>query len=205
MPSISLFQRWALLCQTAGLDDIAEGEKIINCYAGNGLAYHNLDHLGDCLDKLLARKSEARDPIAVELAIWFHDAIYDPRAHDNEEKSAQMAATFLENTTWSQSVAELILATKHQEEPPSDDAKLLCDIDLSILGSDDPSYRKYARAIRSEYAWVGEDAYHTGRSAVLKSFLDRPFIFALSASRELYEKPARHKIATELESLNQSN
>ena len=116
-----------------------------------------------------------------------------------------MAATFLENTTWSQSVVGLIPATKHQEEPPSDDAKLLCDIDLSILGSDDPSYRKYARAIRSEYAWVGENAYHTGRSAVLKSFLDRPFIFALSASRELYEKPARHKIATELESLNQSN
>jgi predicted metal-dependent HD superfamily phosphohydrolase len=201
----SLLQSWNLLCGVAGLDGSGEGEKIINCYTKNGLAYHNLTHLQDCLKEFTNRKNEARDPIAVELAIWFHDAIYNPRANDNEAKSAQMAADFLSNTKWEHSVPKLILATKHQDEPSSHDAQLLCDIDLGILSSESSTYRDYAMAIRNEYGWVEEEAYRNGRTAVLKSFLDRPFIFALPASRDLSEKRARQNINRELEDLNKAN
>lgn len=205
MPSISLFQRWALLCQTAGLDDIAEGEKIINCYAGNGLAYHNLDHLGDCLDKLLARKSEARDPIAVELAIWFHDAIYDPHASDNEEQSAHLASQFLSGTDYHQSVPDLIIATKHTDAPATPDEKLLCDIDLSVLGSPPERYRQYATAIRDEYSWVSDSDYRSGRTKVLEHFLARPSIYSLESSRKLYEAQAVQNLRAEILDLHSQN
>lgn len=203
--SADLLSSWNRLCLAAEIKGGNEGEKIIRCYRDNGLAYHNLNHLGDCLEKFRDRKNEAQDPIAIELAIWFHDAIYDPRASDNEEKSAQMAADFLAETKWSQSVPDLILATKHREEPPTHDGKLLCDIDLSILGSDEEIYTEYAQAIRSEYSWVEEEAYRNGRSVVLEGFLKRPFIFALPASRQIYEKRARFNISLELKSLNQAD
>lgn len=205
MSSGRLLSKWQQLCSKAGLNDGTRGEEIINCFTKNNLAYHNLDHVGDCLGKFKNRENEARDPIGLELAIWFHDVIYDPRGNDNEEKSAQIAADFLMKTKWADSVPELILATKHQEDPDHLDARLLCDIDLSILGCGDSKYRKYTKAIRSEYAWVEEIAYRRGRSAVLEGFLKRPFIFSLPTSRELYEKQARLNISRELESLNQTD
>jgi predicted metal-dependent HD superfamily phosphohydrolase len=54
-------------------------------------AYHNLDHIADCLEKLELARSMLRDDDfkAVELALFWHDAVYDPRAADNEEKRTE--------------------------------------------------------------------------------------------------------------------
>ena len=54
-------------------------------------AYHNLDHIADCLAQFDRAKHLARFPAELELAIWLHDIIYDTHASDNEEKSAQWA------------------------------------------------------------------------------------------------------------------
>jgi len=98
------------------------------------------------------------------LAIWFHDIVYDPRAKDNEERSADEAAVFLQGTEFVDSVRILILATEHNEESGSRDARLLCDIDLSILGSERELYQTYSKAIREEYAWVSDEEYRAGRA-----------------------------------------
>jgi len=165
------------------------------------LAYHNLAHIEDCLEKFARFQSLADDPRAVELAIWFHDIVYDPRAKDNEERSADEAAVFLQGTEFVDSVRILILATEHNEESGSRDARLLCDIDLSILGSERELYQTYSKAIREEYAWVSDEEYRAGRAKVLRRFLDRSSIYGLSKLRECFEERARLNLEWEIENL----
>jgi predicted metal-dependent HD superfamily phosphohydrolase len=107
-------------------------------YTETSRAYHNLDHIDHCLVEFAIARQLANDPIAVEAAIWFHDVIYDTHRKDNEERSAEFASAALAKAGASESfcrnVSTLILATKHQSKPTSNDASLLTDIDLSILG-----------------------------------------------------------------------
>ena len=53
--------------------------------------YHDLQHLEEVLDTVGRFQDQARDSAALGLAAWYHDAVYDTRAHDNEEKSAAFA------------------------------------------------------------------------------------------------------------------
>ncbi len=139
------------------------------------------------------------DPNAIEMAIWFHDAVYDPKAKDNEEQSAEMAKTVIQSAelspAFSGKVADLILATKHNAPPKDGDAALLIDIDLSILGQPMDKFSRYENAIRKEYDWVAADAFAKGRSAILKSFLERPAIYYTDFFREKYEAAARRNLA----------
>jgi predicted metal-dependent HD superfamily phosphohydrolase len=197
-----LQSQWLSLCSQIQLDGATHWPKIQSAYTTPNLAYHNLHHIADCLTKFATRRQEATNPIAVELAIWFHDIIYDPRASDNEEQSAQVAASFLSTSSLAKAVSDLIIATKHSDTPSSPDTQLLCDIDLSILGSPPGSYQKYAAAIRNEYSWVSNPDYTKGRTKVLQNFLTRPTIFSLETSRTLYETQARQNIEAEINSLS---
>jgi len=205
MPKPSLQSQFLALCSQIGLNGEDQWTKIHTSYTTSGLAYHNLDHIADCLEKFSTRKDEAEDPISVELAIWFHDVIYDPKASDNEEQSARQALDFLASTPCAQIVSDLILATKHSGEPITPDKKLLCDIDLSILGSDSSRYQEYSEAIRDEYSFVPEAKYQTGRTNVLQQFLNRPSIFSLGISQDLYESQARQNLTKEILSLQAEN
>ena len=142
--------------------------------------------------------------MAVEFAIWFHDIVYDPKAPDNEEQSAEVAASFLAGSPLAGKVAELIIDTSHRQEPQSNDGKLICDIDLSILGRTPTSYRAYAESIREEYSWVSSADYTLGRSKVLENFLNRERIYSLPFFEEKYEQQARSNLSNELKSLASS-
>src|SRR5437660_7778156 len=74
--------------QSDGLDVCQE---LVSFYSEPHRHYHNQGHISECLDEFDASRYLARRPLAVELAIWFHDAIYETRAADNEEKSADLA------------------------------------------------------------------------------------------------------------------
>jgi predicted metal-dependent HD superfamily phosphohydrolase len=39
--------------------------------------YHTLQHLRECLGHLEAVLDQVPDPAAIELALWFHDAVYE--------------------------------------------------------------------------------------------------------------------------------
>ena len=143
--------------------------------------YHKLAHIDDCLGEFDRAKQLATDPAAVELAIWFHDAVYDPRAADNEERSAELAKDWLSDVHASDaltdSVGRLILATKNHEASLHADAALLVDVDLSILGKPPEQFWEYERQIREEYAWVEKSVFAAKRAEILRRFLARERIY----------------------------
>lgn len=194
----SLQPRWKVLCTQAGLDGSAGWQALSAAYGEPIRAYHNLDHVADCLRMFDDHSQHATDPVAVEFAIWFHDIVYDARETDNEERSAVIAERFLEGTSYGQGVGDLIRATKHDAPPGTPDAALLCDIDLSILGRTPGEYDAYARAIRQEYAWVPLEDYLKGRTRVLESFLSRPSIFVLEEMESRYGALARENLEREI-------
>jgi len=200
-----LAARWFALCEKAGLDDRVEWTVLAKAYGDPARAYHNMNHVGDCLLRLDEHAHLATDAAAAEFAIWFHDIVYDTRAADNEERSAVIAAEFLSVTALGAVVADLIRATKHDTPPVTRDAGLLCDIDLSILGRAPDEYDAYARAIREEYAWVPFPQYAEARTRVLEGFLARQTIFVMGELEERFGKQAKVNLAREIRSLANPN
>lgn len=145
-------------------------------------AYHNLAHLAHALAVADGLRPYADDFTAVGLALWFHDAIYDPQAPagQNEADSAALAnhalSPFGLPPAQRQHIQRLILATQ-THQPTTADGQVVVDADLAILAAPPAQYDAYAQAIRQEYGWVAEPAYRAGRTAVLQRFLSRPHLF----------------------------
>jgi predicted metal-dependent HD superfamily phosphohydrolase len=158
--------------------------------------YHNLDHLRACLDEL-------HDPVT-RLAVWGHDAVYDPRSPANEERSALLLAHLLHRCAVPSAriaeAARLVRLTKgHAVEPGDERGMAMADADLSVLTRAWPSYLSYVDAVRREYAHVSDDLWRAGRAAVLRGLLDLPAMFHLHPERE---EPARTNINRELAQLH---
>ncbi|HEY9219349.1 MAG TPA: phosphohydrolase [Phenylobacterium sp.] len=139
-------------------------------------------------------------------AIWWHDAVYDPQASDNEAQSAVMAEQDLAAMgvppDRRDEVARLIhLTAGHQVDPVDRLGALLVSIDLAILGAEPSAYDAYAAAVREEYAHVTEPLWRDGRARVLQRFLDAPVIFAEPGFRGRFEAQARRNLARELAGL----
>ena len=132
-------------------------------YAEPHRHYHTARHISECLEMFDSTRHLAQQPLAVELGLWFHDAIYDTHAGDNEEKSAGLAVQCLEEAGADRhlqvAVSDLVLVTKTHEGSTHPDASLLVDIDLSILGATEARFSEYEDQIRREYAWVAEDIF----------------------------------------------
>jgi predicted metal-dependent HD superfamily phosphohydrolase len=185
-------------------------QELSASYQAEGRHYHNLAHIEAML--LLASEYQAflHDPRAVEAAIWFHDAIYDSRAKDNEARSAALAEEKLAGRTGAERlgrIAAMIIATAtHQlpqlgDENSARDAALFLDMDLAILGAAPDTFDAYEQAVRREYDWVEEPIWRAGRSAVLKNFLARPHIFHTEEFRQRFEPRARQNLARSLQML----
>lgn len=171
-------------------------------------AYHTLDHLTECFaqfDTLEARPPRGPE---IELALWFHDAIYDTHRHDNEELSADWARdsvlTAGGGAEAAETVRDLVLATRHQAEPESPAAMLVVDIDLSILGATVARFDAYEVQIREEYSWVPEDAFRTTRAKILRDFLDRPRLYLTEHFHGRLEERARHNLARSISRLQRA-
>ena len=125
-------------------DPLQHWNRLERAYSESWRAYHNLTHIGHCLAEFAETKGLANDAIALEAAIWFHDVVYDTRAKDNEERSADFAREVLSSghlpEDCARKVCSLILATKHNHAPTGHDEGLMVDIDLSILGQNSERY-----------------------------------------------------------------
>jgi predicted metal-dependent HD superfamily phosphohydrolase len=203
-----LQERWADLWNqlSPGFDALRAFESLCKHYAEPGRAYHNLVHIDECLAELDAARHLAFSSGAVELAIWFHDAVYDPRKSDNEERSVYLmeAATAAANlpVEFRAAVKSLVLATKHSQTPEETDQRLIVDIDLAILGKDELKFDQYEDQIRAEYSWVPLNIFAEKRAAILAAFLRRAAIYSHQCFRERYEAPARKNLERSIEKLN---
>ena len=201
----ALHQRWRAVVAPLLPDPESTWQQLTTHYSEPHRHYHTLDHIAACLGWLDHYRHLAADPLCLELALWAHDVIYDPRASDNEARSADwFAQQFADSTLTDQQrarVHELILATIHPHPPTDPDMALLQDIDLSILGADAELYDRYEGWIRQEYEFVPEAAFRKGRSAVLESFLDQGVIYHTAELREKLELPARENLCRALKNL----
>ncbi|MGX5842818.1 HD domain-containing protein [Mesorhizobium sp. ArgA1] len=179
-------------------------------YRAEDRHYHNLGHIEAMLALAGDYRASLHDPEAVEAAIWFHDAIYDSKAKDNEAQSSALAEKMLAgraDPVRLRRITAMILATATHQLPSFDDpaamrdASLFLDMDLSILGTAPDAFDDYELAVRQEYAWVEEPMWRAGRSAVLKSFLARDHIFHTDEFRRRFEPQARQNIARSIEAL----
>ena len=144
----------------AAADPRPLADAVLAAWAEPDRRYHDLDHLRDCLAELDGAPADGADLDRVEAAIWFHDAIYDPRAGDNEALSAEWARRALSELgvppTVADDIARLVELTRHTDPAHDPSGRLLCDIDLAILGRAPAAFDTYDRHIREEYGWVSE-------------------------------------------------
>jgi predicted metal-dependent HD superfamily phosphohydrolase len=180
---------------TAKGDPLAIYRELVSLYSQPHRHYHNFRHLAECLAEFDSARRLAREPVAVELAIWFHDAVYDTRAADNEEKSAELARQRLAEAgageTLCASVHALVMSTKTHDPALHPDAPLLVDVDLAILGQPTERFEEYETQIRREYEWVPEKTFALKRAEILEGFLARRRIYSTSQFFDKLETPAR--------------
>ena len=178
---------------------------LVIAYSHNNRFYQNLLHIQDVLNIASLLEPFADNFVAIQMAAWFHDIIYDPKAKDNEEKSAEYAFVSLSNLNVPSSVINyvysMILDTRNHADPSTIDSQILLDSDLSILGSDQSKYKVYARAIRQEYSWVSDAEYRIGRKRVLKGFLQRDRIYFSDKAFQMLEIKARENMNAEISNL----
>jgi len=226
------WERWVKLWRELGAKpaDRAVFEQLLERYTEPWRAYHTMQHVRDCLRHLDTVRHLAQCPAEIELALWFHDAVYgekplgafplgispalcagemhDTHRSDNEELSARWAYQHSLDQDLPEAVAQrvhdLILATKHDAPLLSSEAALLTDIDLAILGQPEAEFDLYEARIRQEYNWVPEMAFCEGRAKILEGFLQRDSIYRTEHFRGLYERQARFNLERSLRSLKLS-
>ncbi|MGJ7610002.1 MULTISPECIES: HD domain-containing protein [unclassified Variovorax] len=186
-------QAWQALGVT--LPDDALCAELQRRYGEPQRHYHTMQHLGECLSWFEREQALAERPGEVALALWFHDAVYDVHAHDNEARSADWARQALRAAGAGDAAADrvhaLVMATRHDAVPEGRDAELLIDIDLSILGAERARFDDYEQQVGAEYAFVPLEVRLPRRREILQRFLDRPAIYATPRMHALLETRAR--------------
>lgn len=186
-------------------DDLALGDALLASWSEPHRSYHDLAHLWHVLRRIDELAEHAADLEAVRMSAWYHDAVHDGAA-DDEERSAVRAERELDGVGYERDfvgeVARLVrLTTSHNPEPGDRNGEVLCDADLAILAADEADYRRYSDSIRTEYAHVPEEAFYVGRAAVLRDLLALPSLFRTPQGRANWEAAARANLSAELSAL----
>ena len=194
------------------------GESLLQAWEQPHRAYHHSGHLSQMLtdlDRLYAYRTQGSTPLALVLAAWFHDAVYEGAPGEDERRSEQLAIASLEPLVTAgllsgdelQMVRLLVRATATHELPESAnlpagyepaDIQFFLDADMAILAADSARYRRYLHGVRSEYSHFDDEAFRAGRTTFLRSILGRKRIFLSEEGLQLWEEPARANLSAEL-------
>jgi predicted metal-dependent HD superfamily phosphohydrolase len=163
---------------------------------GRGRAFHNLGHIDDCLRRFDEVAPRLADRDAVEVALWFHDAVYEPGNAENERRSAQL---FLDQSVgalpqFRRRVCALILTTQRARAPRTNDCKFIDDIDLAGFGASWEDFMRNGERLRREFASLSDSDYYRGLSSFLAALRRRPQFFRTDYFVERYEKQARDNL-----------
>ena len=192
--------RWQEMWRRFGTPVTDDGlfRDLTSRYAEPHRKYHTLRHIRECFDKLQELRADADHPEEVDLALWFHDVIYEVRRQDNEARSADWARSTVLAAGLSVECAErvhaLVMATCHDAVPGGNDQQILIDVDLSILGAKPERFDEYEKQIREEYSWVPGIVFRARRRNILREFLKRPAIYSTAKFIAAYEAQARENL-----------
>jgi predicted metal-dependent HD superfamily phosphohydrolase len=194
--------RWKLLMKDFDFEENKDTYNYIHKkYSEKHRAYHNIEHISDCLSKLDSITAKVLFRKEIELSIWFHDVIYNPYGKENELKSAKKAIDFLEkqsnNEELKSRIYDLIMVTLHNRKPTNEAEKIIMDIDISILGSDYNEYKTYSKKIRKEYKMVPSILYKKKRKEILSSFIKKDKLYYSNYFCDL-EMNARNNLRREI-------
>jgi predicted metal-dependent HD superfamily phosphohydrolase len=203
-----LEQAWGRLMEKFGVPPMVGFgvyDELLNAYAEPHRKYHTLEHVQEML-RVLGRLAlnEPKLP-ALQLAVWLHDVVYDPKRSDNESASVdwftQRLGMALQADVVSL-VSEIILATRHQADfVPNTLEAIMLDSDLAILGSAEVRYLRYADAIRQEFSHVSDVDFAAGRSNFLQGMLARERIYHREMMSAEGEEIARANMQAERDRL----
>ena len=200
MEAQALRASWAGAWRELGVQspDTALFDALLARYDEPQRAYHTRQHLAECLLHFERERGHAERPGEVALALWFHDAIYDLDRHDNEARSADWARQALLGAGIAPEAAErvhaLVMATRHDAVPEGNDARLLVDIDLAILGAPPERFAEYERQIRVEYAHIAPEVFEPRRREILSRFLARDPLYLTAPMRARLETTAHFNL-----------
>ena len=202
MAPVDLLLAWPL----PGARDL--GAQLVASYAHPDRGYHDSRHLGEVLERVheLSAHQEQFDRMAVVLAAWFHDSVYDAQP-DAEKRSAAWAAEALPTLVppaCVEEVVRLVLVTE-RHRPADDDANgcALSDADLAILAAPRERYDEYVAAVRREWAHLPDADFAAGRAAILRDLLAKPHLFQTSYAQQHWEAAARANVEAELVGLEE--
>ncbi len=183
-------------------------------YAEPHRAYHTQAHVDAMLMGLRGLGSAVVQADMVELAIWYHDAVYDPAAVDNERRSADLLRADLAGLADAAMLAQsaaLVCWTADHGIPaglPADqhqDAALFLDLDMAVLGADSATFDAYEQGIAAEFVPVyGDGRFRIGRAQFLRAMLERPRVFQSARFDRLYDAAARANLQRSLTTLQQA-
>lgn len=186
----------------AALEVPIDGRDLLRRWSEPHRCYHDQRHLREVLDALDRLSPDV--PLDVRLAAWFHDAVHDPQAADNEQRSADLAASALALVDGADAaeVARLVLLTATHDPSPGDrSGELLCDADLAILAAAPARYAVYAADVRTEYTHVSAADFARGRAQVLRRLVAPEQIYRTTVGGS-WERRARANVAAELARLS---
>lgn len=196
----------AIIPRSSAADSCFDG--LLARYGEPHRQYHSIAHLDRVVSDVadLLSNIVVAQPLAVKIAAFFHDAVYDPRSPSNEADSAALCGRELTQLGWSaeqiDEVKRLILLTRDHGASDNSDAggSVLLDADLAVLGASPNVYQAYVSGVRAEYSHVGEQAWRVGRAQVLQRFIDQPRIYRTSAM-STHERRAQSNLRAELATL----
>lgn len=171
--------------------------KLIAAYNEKQRAYHTVQHLYECLVLLESIRADLNDAYTVALALWFHDAVYDPQAKDNEMKSAELFEQYLVQDLSADNVQKIkrwIIATQKHASTDELDLQFLLDIDLAILAASPARFAEYEQQIQKEYAWVDPDIYSIERKEVLAHFYQTEPLYQTEYFQQNFEQRAKDNL-----------
>ena len=180
-------------------------EELCRRYAEGHRAYHNAEHIAECVGWLESLAHLTDRAAELEIAAYFHDAVYEPGAAGNEAASAELFRSLARQADVPPAAIERIAAlirSTEQHRASTGDAALLGDVDLAILGSSPARYRRYVEELRCEFAFVSQEAWQSGRGAFLKGMLGRLAIYHSPLMAQRLEGQARRNMEHELRGLN---
>ncbi|MHC4839788.1 MAG: HD domain-containing protein [Planctomycetota bacterium] len=161
--------------------------------------YHDLRHIANML-RLGAPLGLSNDQV---MAIWFHDAVYDPRSKTNERDSAALAVELLTKAGWTESsikTIERIVLDTEIHKPTIPESEQVLDLDLATLGGTWEQYHEIGQRVREEYMHVPEAEWAEGRGKWLEKILSSDQIYRTEWGKPR-EADARRNLSKDLELL----